>query len=60
VRQVRPDKLDMIRTYFTKLVSRWNVPLLGVIPDEPFLGQPTLHDYEKLFKSTLLAGHRHR
>lgn len=46
----------MITDYFGRLVARWGVPLLGVIPDEPFLGNPTLHDFERLLKATLIGG----
>jgi BioD-like phosphotransacetylase family protein len=37
-----------------------SVPLLGCIPDRPFLGCPALVDLEKLFGTTLLTGHPHR
>lgn len=39
INKVQPDKLQMIQEYMTKLLKRWNVPLLGVIPDQPFLGK---------------------
>ncbi len=49
--QVVPHKLEMITDYFNKLLSRWpGVKLLGVIPDEPYLGRPTLMDLENIFK----------
>jgi BioD-like phosphotransacetylase family protein len=58
--KVKPDKIDMVRGYFTKLLKRWDVPLLGVVPDEPFLGRASLHDFEKLFDAELIAGERCR
>lgn len=58
--KVKPDKLDMVREYFTKLLKRWQVPLLGVIPDEPFLGQGSLQDFEKLLGTQLIAGEKYR
>ena len=58
--KVKPDKLDMVREYFSKLMKRWNVPLLGVIPDEPFLGQASLKDFENLLNTQLIAGERFR
>jgi hypothetical protein len=54
--QVLPDKVAMIRDYFGRAVKRWGIPLLGVIPDEPYLGKPTLRDFEKLLKANLIAG----
>lgn len=38
----------------------WDVPLLGVVPDEPYLARPSLIDLEKIFKTKLLAGLENR
>ena len=58
---VKPEKLEMVQDYFSKLVERnWGVPLLGCVPDYGFLGQPTLADLEEFFGGTLLTGHRDR
>ena len=38
----------------------WDVPLLGVVPDEPYLARPALIDLEKIFKTKLLAGFENR
>lgn len=55
--KTRPDKVRMIEDYFGRLLrERWGVPLLGVVPDLPFLGKPTLHDVEKACEAELLAG----
>jgi len=59
--KVRPDKVEMIRDYFGRAVaSRWGVPLLGVVPDLPFLGKATLGDLENLLGGELIAGQRYR
>ncbi|KAG5178677.1 AAA domain-containing protein [Tribonema minus] len=58
--KVVPDKVEMVQEYFTKLLKRWDIPLLGVVPDEPYLGRPSLMDLEKIFKTKLLAGERCR
>ena len=42
------------------LMDNWNIPLLGCIPDRPFLGCPALADLERLFKSELVCGQSHR
>ena len=36
------------------------MPLLAVVPDEPYLARPALIDLEKIFKTKLLAGFGHR
>jgi cobyrinic acid a,c-diamide synthase len=56
VNKVVPNKVDMIKDYFARALARWNVPLLGVVPDGPYLSQPSMLDFEQLFKSKLLAG----
>jgi BioD-like phosphotransacetylase family protein len=68
VNKVQPNKLEQTREYIQKALDlHWgggdaqqNVPLLGCIPDRPFLGCPALSDLEKLFGTTLLTGHPHR
>jgi len=58
--KVIPDKVEMVREYFGKLLSqRWggSVALLGVVPDLPFLGKSTLADIERLLHGKLLGGH---
>lgn len=56
--QVRPDQLDKCRTYMTKALKEWNLPLLGVIPHDPLLSTPTMHDYSHLFNTVLIAGEK--
>ncbi|CAM9537143.1 unnamed protein product [Scytosiphon promiscuus] len=58
--KVVPEKLEMVKEYFGKLLKSWDVPLLGVVPDEPFLARPSLIDLEKIFKTKLLAGLENR
>ncbi|KAH9052430.1 hypothetical protein Ae201684P_001611 [Aphanomyces euteiches] len=47
--KVDPGKLDMIQ--------RWDVPLLGCIPQLDDLSHPSISDYSKLFKCDLISGH---
>ena len=56
VNKVVPSKVEMIRDYISRALMRWDVPLLGVVPDGPYLSQPSMLDFEELFKSKLLAG----
>lgn len=58
--RVVPDKRQMIIDYMNKSLSRWNIPLLGCIPYDSFLSNPTMRDFENLFKTTLLSGEKHR
>jgi BioD-like phosphotransacetylase family protein len=62
INKVHPEKLEQTRTYIQKaLHMHWgNVPLLGCIPDRPFLGCPALSDLERLFGTALLTGSQHR
>jgi hypothetical protein len=49
-----PDKVEMVREYVSKALKRHNIPLLGVVPDEPYLGRPSLMDLEKIFKTKVI------
>lgn len=61
INKVIPEKLEQTRHYIGKaMMSAWGVPLLGVIPDRPFLGMPALADLELLFKAKLVSGGEHR
>jgi hypothetical protein len=43
INKVIPDKLEQTRHYMGKAMRQaWGVPLLGCIPDRPFLGYVTL------------------
>jgi phosphate acetyltransferase len=56
VNKVVPGKEDFIKDYFGRALKRWDVPLLGVVPDGPYLSQPSMLDFEELFKSRVLSG----
>jgi dethiobiotin synthetase len=59
--KVIPEKLDQTKHYMRKaLMQAWGVPLLGCIPDRPFLGCPALADLENLFKTKLISGEEHK
>lgn len=45
----------MIREYFSKALKRWGIPLVAVVPDLPSLSQPTMLDFEQLFKTTSIC-----
>jgi phosphate acetyltransferase len=65
INKVRPDKYEQTRHYLTKaLQQKWggddDIPLLGLIPDRPFLGCPALADLERLFDASLVSGKEHR
>lgn len=58
--RVLPDKRPMIEDYMTKALKQWNVPLLGCIPYDAFLANPSMKDFESLFETQLLSGEQHR
>ena len=61
INKVIPDKLEQTKHYMSKaMMKAWGVPLLGCIPDRPFLGCPALADLEALFKTELMSGQKHR
>jgi len=61
VNKVIPEKYDQTKDYMSRALEQcWNVPLLGCIPDRPFLGCPALADLERLFGTKLLSGEQYR
>jgi dethiobiotin synthetase len=53
-----PSKIPMLQEYFTKLLERrWgDVPLLGLIPHNPFLAHSNLSDLRKYLDAEQLGG----
>ena len=61
INKVRTDKYEQTKRYMAKaMMDRWGIPLLGCIPDRPYLGCPALLDMENLFKTKLITGAEHR
>jgi len=61
INKVFPSKYDQTKHYMTKVLEEaWGVPLLGCVPDRPFLGCPALMDLESIFKTKLINGQKHR
>ncbi len=60
VNKVIPEKYEQTKDYLGRALERWGVPLLGVIPDWPYLGHPALADIERLFKTKMISGSQHR
>jgi BioD-like phosphotransacetylase family protein len=59
VNKVRLDKVEQTRDYFGRALQRWGMPLLGVVPDGPYLSQPSMLDFEQLFDTTVVCGRAH-
>lgn len=57
--RVIDSKRDMILEYFPKTLKKWDIPLIGCIPYSDFLNNPTVRDFEALFKTSLLSGEHH-
>ena len=58
--KVFDDKRGMIQDYFPKTLEKWGIPLIGCVPFNAFLSNPTIRDFEFLFNTTLLTGESHR
>jgi BioD-like phosphotransacetylase family protein len=58
--RVLDEKRDMIYSYMSQALKRWNMPLLGCIPYNAFLSTPTMNDFEQLFQTELLTGQEFR
>lgn len=57
--KVLPEKIEMIRTYFSKALAKLNIPLLGCIPFNPLLSKPSMLDLSTLLNAPFLAGSDH-
>jgi BioD-like phosphotransacetylase family protein len=56
----KPSKIPMLKDYFSRVLKeRWNVPLLGVIPQDSFLTQSTLIDLVKHLDAEQVAGEKY-
>ena len=65
INKVNPQKYEQTKEYLTKAFQqKWgsydDIPILGCIPDRPFLGCPALADLERLFDATVISGSQHR
>ena len=57
--RVLADKREMVLHYMTKALTKWNIPIIGAIPFDPFLSNPSMKDFESLFGEILLSGEEH-
>lgn len=66
VNKVKPSKYEQTKYYLNKALQqpKWDgIPLIGCIPDRPFLGCPSLADLERLLgedNASIVSGHDHR
>lgn len=61
INKVIPEKYEQTKHYMEKaMMQSWGIPLLGCIPDRPFLGCPALADLEQLFQTKLISGNKNR
>lgn len=58
--RVIEEKREMIRAYMQKALAREGIPLLGCVPYNEFLSNPTMRDFEYLFEAPLISGEAHR
>ncbi|MEM8727569.1 MAG: AAA family ATPase [Chlamydiota bacterium] len=58
--RVHADKRQMVLSYMERALSHLDIPILGCIPFDPFLSNPTMQDFALLFKTSLLSGEDHQ
>ncbi|KAF4317157.1 hypothetical protein G195_009451, partial [Phytophthora kernoviae 00238/432] len=60
--KVRRDRVAMLREYFPKAMKLWgeDVPLIGIVPNLPALSDPSMLDFEGLFKTQMLTSRSRR
>lgn len=57
--RVLDDKREMIQEYFPRSLQQWGIPLIGCVPFNALLSNPTIKDFETLFNTTLISGEKH-
>ncbi len=57
--RVLEDKKEMITKYISKALQKWEIPLIGCVPYNEFLSNPTISDFQQLFDTELISGHKH-
>lgn len=59
INKVIPEKLNKVRTYVSKWLNKYNIPLLGVVPYDPTLGYPIIKTINSAVEGTIIynAGH---
>jgi len=58
--RVVDEKLKMILDYFPKTLKKWGIPLIGCVPYNDLLGNPSIKDFEYLFSTALISGERRK
>jgi phosphate acetyltransferase len=58
--RVKTEKREMILHYMQRALQRWNIPLIGCIPYDVLLSNPSINDFEALFNCTLISGQEFR
>lgn len=58
--KVTSEKKEMVITYMQKALRRYDLPILGTIPYDAFLTNPTFSDYAHLFKAEIFSGYEER
>ena len=58
--RVLEEKREMVVNYMEKALTRWKIPLLGAIPFNTFLSNPSMRDFELLFQTKLMTGSEQR
>ncbi len=57
INKVLPEKYEQTKDYMSRAMRQhWDLPLLGCIPDRPYLGCPALADLTRLLDAEVVSG----
>lgn len=57
INKVLPEKYEQTKDYLGRAMRHhWDLPLLGCIPDRPYLGCPALADLTRLLQAEFISG----
>ncbi len=57
INKVIPEKYEQTKDYMSRAMQQhWDLPLLGCIPDRPYLGCPALANLERLLNAEFISG----
>jgi len=58
--KVNEDDTQALHDDVAKVLRRWGLPLLGAIPYDRVLSDPSMRDFEVLFNTMMISGESHR
>ncbi len=59
VNKVKPEKIEEIRYYLSKITSKWGIPLLGVLPYDQTLSFPIMETVSEVVSGKVILNAEH-